>query len=296
MADCLVCLFQSLLEGTVEASQQVVLLHPALGNAVQLVLQVCRELHINDILEILLQHIHHHKAKLRGLEMLVNALHVAPGLNGLNNGGIGAGAPDFLFLQGLDQGGIVVAGRRLCEVLLGQGLHQIQSIPFRQLRQDDILFLLGGICPGIDCREAGEFQAGACSPEAVAAACLNGNAHGIVHCRHHLAGNEPLPDQGVELQLVLAQILFHRLRSQLRLSGTDGLMCILGLLARHIDIGLFWQIILAEVRLNVAAGLILCHLGKAGGVGTHVGDKTHGPLVAQFQTFIELLGQHHGLA
>ena len=57
MAYGFISLLQSLLEGTVEASQQVVLLHLALGNAVQLVLQVCRELHINDILEILLQHI-----------------------------------------------------------------------------------------------------------------------------------------------------------------------------------------------------------------------------------------------
>lgn len=91
----------------------------ALGDAVQLCFHVRREFHIHDAPEVFLQHIYHQHAQLRGAEVLLLPHHVAPGDDGLDGGGVGAGAADAQLFQQVDKGGFIVAGRRLGEVLFG---------------------------------------------------------------------------------------------------------------------------------------------------------------------------------
>ncbi len=121
-------LFQSHGKGVIKFFEQVIFFHLAFGDFIQLIFEVCRKLHIDNVLEVLFQHIHHHKAQFRGLEMLVNALDIAAGLNRLNNRRIGTRTANFLFLQSLNERSIVVTWRRFREVLLWQHLSDIQFI------------------------------------------------------------------------------------------------------------------------------------------------------------------------
>ena len=53
----------------------------------------------------------------------------------------------------------------------------------------------------------------------------------------------------------------------------------------------FW----AEERFDHLPCLDQRLLGDAGGVGTHIGNQSQGSEVAQFESFVQLLGDHHGL-
>ena len=125
---------------------------------------------------------------------------------------------------------------------------------------------------------------------------------GSIHLHHviagvsHLAGHETAPDQLIQAVLLLSQVVFDGLRVQLHIAGTDGLM------------GVLSPLLLAEaarrtgiIGCSVAGEdqLLCCRqglLGKAQGVGTHIGDETDGPLAGDVHALIELLGDGHGAA
>jgi hypothetical protein len=52
---------------------------------------------------------------------------------------------------------------------------------------------------------------------------------------------------------------------------------------------------LAEALIDQAQGFLGGFVGNAGGVRAHVGDQAHGFTGSQVDSFIELLGHHHGL-
>ena len=142
MADCLIRLRERLLEWPIEIPQQLVLFDLAISDFIELILKAGREFHIDDILEILLQHIDDDKAQLGRLEMLIRPDHIAAGQDGLDDRRVGARTADFLFLQRLDERSLIVARRRFRKVLLRQYLAEVEAVPGRQLRQQHVPFLL----------------------------------------------------------------------------------------------------------------------------------------------------------
>ena len=62
MADSFIRLFQSHGKWVIKFLEQAIFFHLAFGDFIQLIFEVCRKLHIDNVLEVLFQHIHYDKA------------------------------------------------------------------------------------------------------------------------------------------------------------------------------------------------------------------------------------------
>jgi hypothetical protein len=104
-----------------------------------------------------------------------------------------------------------------------------------------------------------------------------------------------LPDQPVEGQLVRREVggdFFRRVENRGR---TNGLVSILDFLFVFEETRLLEGIIRAEMRADQVKGLECGFHGDAGRIGAHIGDQTDRFAGTQFDPFIELLGDEHGL-
>lgn len=125
---------------------------------------------------------------------------------------------------------------------------------------------------------------------------VNIRCHCIVEGICHLAGEEPLPDELVELVLIGGKAVLDLVRAHFDHGGTDGLMSILG-----IGFGLIHplgrrQVLGAELFADVLGSVCLGLVRDTQRVGTHVGNETHGAHARYLHAFVELLGCLHGAA
>ena len=283
------------MEAGVEVGQDLLPGDLPLLHLVQLLLHMGRKGDVDDILEPVHHQAGDHLAQGRGPEALFLLQHIIPVLDGGNNAGVGGGAADALFLHGPDQRGLGIAGRGLGKVLLGPGGGAPQRLALAELRQRRLnLLLLVVLSLLIEGGEAGEFQALVIGPEDVLAA-LGLDGHAVIEGHGHLRGGEPLPDQLIEAELVAGEIRFDPLGVQGHIAGPDGFVGILGGGLGLVAVGLAVVVVAAPAAENV----ILCRgqglLGEALGVGTHIGNETHGADAGDLHALIELLGQGHGL-
>ena len=110
----------------------------------------------------------------------------------------------------------------------------------------------------------------------------------------HLRSDEALPDQFVNLEFVFLQILFDLVGMAHRRSRANGLVSRLRFFLLLICIGRSRQIVGAILAGDVVADFG-DRLGRnPGRIGAHVGDQADQPLVAEFDTLIEALRDHHG--
>src|SRR4051812_19262346 len=119
---------------------------------------------------------------------------------------------------------------------------------------------------------------------------------GVENRRRHLRRHEPLPDQFVQLVLIFLEMLPDVLRTARRIRRADcfvRILCVFGL-AVHVEARCVGQILLSEHHLDVVARLIRGGRRDAGGVGTHVGDQTRRPILANINALVEILSQPHG--
>ena len=159
-------LLHGLVEGQVEIAQHLGPVFAAVGNLVELILNLCRELKINDVGKMLDQKVVYHHCRV-GWEKLgffgpvvlvlllvgnagcgereqVKAPHfsiaviffdVAALLHRADGGGVGAGAADAHFLQLFHQRSLGVAGRGRRKPLRSREAQERQILPHRQGRQ-----------------------------------------------------------------------------------------------------------------------------------------------------------------
>ena len=145
-----------------------------------------------------------------GPELLFQQFDVLAVHDGGQDGGVGAGPPDALFLQRLHQGRLAEPRRRLGEVLLGGQCQQIERLPFGQRRQRLPVLILNLVrvvrALPINAQEAVKLDGGARRPERVV---LRGDVHGddIEDGGGHLRRDEALPDQFIQPRLVVRQQL-----------------------------------------------------------------------------------------
>src|SRR5262245_14659102 len=78
-------------------------------------------------------------------------------------------------------------------------------------------------------------------------------------------------------------------------SGTAGLVRLLGAPARAIDGWRLRKVLAPEALADEPPRSLLGLAGDLHRVGPHVGDEPHGPLAAQVDSLVELLGQRHRL-
>ena len=159
----------------------------------------------------------------------------------------------------------------------------------RQFGQGLVLF---GVL--VKFRKALEQDLVAGSPQFIAAA-VDDDGHVFRFDRFHLAGQEAVPNEGIQAQLVAGQKFRHLVRRQFQRRRTDSFMRILTGLLGLVDAGLFRDIFFAIVRRNEFPRSLDHVVVDADRVCTHVGDEADMALVAHIEAFIELLSQHHGL-
>ena len=171
--------------------------------------------------------------------------------------------------------------------------HHLAGLQLRQGRLPVLLVIVPALL--IHGGVAGKFQAAGAGPEGVLS---GGNVHAdaVVHGVGHLAGQEAAPDQPVQAILLAGQVALHLLRGQGDAAGADGLVSVLGPGLGLVLLGGLRAIGRAVAAFDKAAGRRLCLVGDPQGVGTHIGDQTHGALAADVHALIQLLGDGHGPA
>src|SRR6266545_2623125 len=116
--------------------------------------------------------VRHEQAEVGGLEVLLHLLDVRLLLDGLEDGGVGGWAADAALLHLLHERGLVVAGRRLGEVLVRVELDEPELLALLERRELPLLVLLLSLARlllrrlrAVDGEVAGELQDRAGGPE-----------------------------------------------------------------------------------------------------------------------------------
>ena len=122
---------------------------------------------------------------------------------------------------------------------------------------------------------------------------LDGNR--IIYGGAHAAGREPLPDQLIQPEQIPLQGILDLGRRQRNIRGANGLVGVLNL-GSGFPGRLRGGHIRGSVMLSdILAGRLVRLFRHPGGIGTQVGDHTHGAVPFDIHAFIKLLGDPHGL-
>ena len=283
-------------EAGIEIAEDLLIAALAGLDVVELVFHPGSELHVDHVVEAVEHELGHDLAQRRRLQMLFALDHVFAILDRGDDGRVGGRTAHALFLHRLDQRGLGIAGGRLGEVLVAMAGDVQDLLALAQLGQG-VQLLLALVVPAllIDGQEAGEAEVLVGGAEDVTGAFAVDRG-GIVDRVGHLAGHEAAPDQAVQAVLVAAEILLQGLGVQTDVAGPDGLVRVLGSGLRPVMAGLGGAEGLAVALRDQAArggdGL----LRETEGVGTHIGDQTHGAVSGHVHALIELLGDGHGAA
>ena len=236
----------------------------------------------------------HNLSQFRQVEILVLLGHIPAGDDGRDGGRVGTGPPDPQLFHGLYQGRLRIMGRRLGEMLLALKALPGQFHPLLQSSKEHVLLFLLLIRLGVHRAESFKQDPGSRHSKPVVA-CRDPHGSSLVSGRLHPAGHKPLPDQLIEPELVSGKRILHLGRCAGHICRPDSLVGVLDvpsvpapcICRRH----KFLSVVLGDVRAHAGVRL----LGDPGGVGTQVGDHTHGAVPFDIHAFIELLGDPHGL-
>ena len=113
--------------------------------------------------------------------------------------------------------------------------------------------------------------------------------------RRHLAGDEPRVNELIEPVLVVAQGAFQPVGCEAQVGGPDGFVGLLRQLARGVAYRLGGQVALAVFGLDALAYAGHRLVGDAQAIGSHVGDQADRTAAVDIDSFVELLGDFHGL-
>ncbi len=259
------------------------------GDVVQLLLHLRGEAEVHQVAEMLFQQHRGGEGGEGGDQLFALLEDVAPLLDGVDDGGVGAGSANAFGFQRLDQTGLGVPGRRLGLVADGVKFPTIHLFIHRKFGQQGVLIFqrsFGIVGPFYVCtEEAGEDHLAATGLEG-GVFHLDGDGAKFELGVGHLGGHGALPDQIVERLFVAGEGLLLR-GQHLVTGGADGLVGLLGTLGLgRITPGLGMQVFGAVEFGDPVAGGVDRLVAQVDRVGTHVGDET---------IFIELLGGLHGL-
>ncbi len=274
----------------------------AARDGIELVFQLGGEVVIHVLGEVAGQELGDRPAHVGGTEAAAFHFHVLAEQQGLDDRGVGRGTTDPVLFQRLDQRRFGEARRRLGEVLVGHDAlerHAVAGLHRRQLAAFVVvlgaLVVLAFLVHG---QEAGHHHGGTAGAEHVFAAGRQVHAHGVERGRDHLAGHRALPDQLVQLALVVGEEACHLRRGAQGRGRAHRFMRFLGVLGLGlVGIGLVRQRSDAIVARDHVADFGQRILGQVDRVGTHVGDQADSAFfLADGHAFVQLLRDLHGLA
>src|SRR5579864_57980 len=175
--------------------------------------------HVENVTEVVHEEVGDDEADLGGRKFSAHLGDVLALLDRAQDGGVGRGATNAALFQFLDQRGLVVARRRLGEVLLGLEFAQGQFLAGLERRELVleflVFFVLAFLGLFVDFQEAVELEDGSGYAEPIGVVALLGiDVDGglIEDCGIDLRGDETLPDQFVDLELIFFQVLLDRVR------------------------------------------------------------------------------------
>ena len=284
------------MERHVELAYQILPLHVAGLHFVQLLLHAGGEFHVHNVREPLAHQLVDHASQRRQAQVLPLLDNVLTIQDGGHSGRVGRGSSDAVLLHGADERGVGIPCRGLGKVLQGCETGGRHRLALRQRRQGGFLLLLvvvpallihGGV--------AGELQIAGGAPQGV---CPGADLHGdaVIDGVRHLARQKAAPDQPVQPVLLGGKVALHLLRRQRRVGGADGFVGILCPRLRLVLAGCIRIVRVTVARADQLLRLRLRLVGNTQGVGTHIGDQTHGALAGNVHALIELLGDGHGAA
>ena len=159
------------------------------------------------------------------------------------------------------------------------------------VRNLGVLFFI--VIFAVQLQETREFQYGACCTQLVVGS-INRQGGNVINSVRHLTGNNAVPDESIQLQLVVGEVLLHLGRGTHDASRTNRLMRVLSVLFGAVMVFLRRAEFAAEVLLDIVADFGNGNFCQTHGVGSHVGNQADGGF-AQRYAFIKLLCEHHGL-
>src|SRR5262249_20344309 len=229
-------------------------------------------------------------ADVRRMQAPLPDLDVAVVLDGLHGRRVRRRAADAALAQLLDERRLGVARRRLAEVLLRRDAVVVKVLARGQRGQ----LVLAVLVAAPHLVEAVEREHRAVGAEEVVAA-VDLDLRLVVDRRRHAAGDEPAPDQVVELELVGAQVLPERVWRAVDVGRPDRLVGVLR--SRH-GLGRTGgtEVALTVLGLDPALDPGISVGRDARRVGAHIRDQARRALGTKLDAFIQLLGDSHGCA
>ena len=239
-----------------EIAEHLLPCDPATGNIVELFFKLGGEAVFDIALEKAGKERRHQAAAVFGNKPPGVDAHIIAVLQHRNDRRIGRRSTDPKFFEFFHQRRFTVTGRRLREVLLGQGFFAAQVIAFFHRRQNAGFFVVAARAViaafTVDLHEAVERDhrsGGAERQGAVAGWDIDADL--VEHGGFHLAGHGPAPDQRVQLKLIVIQILLYGFRCTAHVRRANRFVCFLSVFSFGlIDPWLFRQILRAEVFLD----------------------------------------------
>src|SRR6266849_1198615 len=268
----------------------------AVGDLVELVLEIGGEGVLDIALEEALEEGGHDAAAILGDEALLVDPHIFSVLQHLDDRGIGGRAADAELLELLHQARLAVARRRLGEVLLRVDGAAAERLTFLDRRQAPVLLVPFDVVLvlAVEREEAVELDGRAGGAELQLLVRRGDVNRDLVDDgRRHLARHGTLPDELVELALVGLEIAGDLLGAAEHVGRPDRLMRLLRVLRLGlVDARLVRPVGFAVLLLDEAARRRdrLARHGDA--IGPHIGDETD-RCAGDVDALIEALGRTH---
>ena len=290
---------ERLAERRVEVLEHALPQKLAILDPVELQLHTGGELDVEDLGELADHDLLDQLAELGREEPPLVDLHVFAGAQGRDDGAVGRRPADAEPLELLHQAGLGEPGRRLGEVLGRRDLPDLDRIALgeRRDRREVVhrlpLLLLAPFHIEHMVPVEDEHRAG--GPELVPPEVEVHDRH-VVDRRRHLRGDEPLPDELVQPELVGLEEGLDLLGPAADVGGANGLVGVLhaGVLLRAVGVRRGRQ-----VRLGVAGADEVPHrrdgrVRHAHRVGPHIGDEADRAVLAHIPALVQVLRRPHG--
>ena len=269
------------------------------GHFVEVVFELRREVVVHVLREMLGQKAVDDAADVGRDESFAIHLDILAVLQRCDDARIRRWTADAVLLECLDEACFREARRWLREVLFRPQFVELDRVALGDLGQQAIAVVILGIVLAllVDGHEAGLDEYRAVRAQAVPGifgTCRHLDGHGVEHSRHHLAGHRALPDQRVQLVLVVverAPDLIRDMPDGCRTDGFVGLLCVLRLVLEcaHVVRNVFLAVAIRDDIPNLGDG----GLGERDRVGAHVGDKADLAFAGQLDAFVQLLRDTH---
>ncbi|MNV27402.1 hypothetical protein D3C71_1185510 [compost metagenome] len=300
--DRFLLVFDQFLERAPEARHQRNPLFLAARDGIELVFQLGGEVVVDVLGEVAGQELGYRTADIGRAEAAAFHFHVLAEQQGLDDRGVSRRTADAVLFQRLHQRRFGEARRRLGEVLVGHDAFQRHAVARLHRRQlAAFVVILGALAVLaflVHGQEAGHDHGGAAGAEHVFAAGRQIHADGVERGRNHLAGHCTLPDQLVQLALVVGQEPRDLGRGAQCRGRAHRFVRFLGVLGLGlVGVGLVGQRGDAVVTGDHVADFGQRVLRQVHRVGTHVRDQADRAFVAaDVHAFVQLLRDLHGLA